>query len=125
MTYLETSEPNEFDAFETFGGLTAFIFHKYGADGLRQVFAVDTESENTFTREFLEDTANELAALDLNKAAAIVADVAATKPSMLDLCPYDTDTADGRSWLANTKSQLKRRQRGLGRHGSQHRRPNE
>ena len=102
--------PDLFADFESAGEICAFVFHKSGADGLRECLGMTTEGSTvTLTREFLEDAAGELEAVGLNKAADIVAEIAATKPSEIDLNPYDPDSANGRSWLASRTQRQRRR----------------
>jgi hypothetical protein len=94
MTSEEVHKPlNEFDAFETAAEIMAFVFHKTGEDGLRQCL-----SKGKSHREFLEDTAYELEAVGLPKAAAIVAEFAAISPSEADGCPHEEGTANYKSW---------------------------
>jgi hypothetical protein len=93
-----------FGEFESAAEIAGFVYKKFGAAGLRQCLSMTTEGSTTvLTAEFLERAANELAEVGLAKAAAVVAEIADTMPSELDLCPYAPDSANGRSWLANRR----------------------
>lgn len=92
---------------ETAAEVAAFVYKKFGADGLRQSLTMTTEGSTVrLTSEFLQAAADELAEVGLSRAADVVAEIAATMPSELDLCPYDPDSANGKSWLA---SRMRRR----------------
>ena len=92
--------PNPFDAFDSLGVICAFIHKKLGADAVRQALE-QADSLHPLTREFVEDGVAELKAVSLHKVAAILAGRASTLPSELDLCPYDPDSINGRSWIAS------------------------
>jgi hypothetical protein len=102
--------PDLFADFESAGEIAAFIYRKFGADGLRECLGITTEGSTTvLTSEFLECAADELAEVGLSKAADIVADVSADSPSALDLCPYDPDSHNGKSWLARRARRMRRK----------------
>ena len=70
---------------------------------LRQVLEIRQTSDTPPTREFLEDTADELKAVGLNQAAAIVLEFAEKAASETDLCPFAANTANARSWHRSRK----------------------
>ena len=85
MSLSETS-PDLFDEFQSAGEVAAYVFHKLGEAGLRDLLTNDGTS-----REWTEDVVAELSAAGLGGASAIAAEVASSKPSMVDVeafCPY-------------------------------------
>ena len=103
--HLEAEEPNPFQGFgagETFG----FVYHKCGEEGLRELLSV----VDSLTCEFLGDAAAELEKAGLSKPAAIVLEIAATKPSGLDVDNPYTDEEGSQNWLAWRKNWINRRQ---------------
>jgi hypothetical protein len=91
LTPTNGEAPNPYEVFETIGELAAFVYRKEGVDGLRQLLHYDGDTRVTrWSREQMLDVADELNAAGLRKAAAITAEIAATKPLMTDMvfCPY-------------------------------------
>ena len=78
-----------FGQFETTGEVAAYVWHKCGEDGLRQLLEHDV-SNPILSREDVMDAADELGRAGLRKAASIATEMAATKPPMTDLsfCCY-------------------------------------
>ena len=101
---LPAEEPSPFDVFESTTELAAFVFAKYGADGLRQVLEASGQD-----RESLESDATELEEVGLGKVAAIVLAVAANKPSSEDRCPYEPGSTNARAWYASRARQPRQR----------------
>jgi hypothetical protein len=94
-----TSSPpeNVFDLFETVPPLLAFIHKHVGADGLRQLLAMETKGH---TKENLRGYADELRAMKLTEPARIVRAAAKRAPSEMDLCPWPAGSANARAWSA-------------------------
>jgi hypothetical protein len=97
------TEADAFDAFETIAGIEAYIFNKFGAQGLRALLAL---IELEHSQEGLWRDAEMLADAGLNEAADIVLEVAETAvPERVLRCPYSPDDPDDRanfdSWQAS------------------------
>jgi hypothetical protein len=92
--------------FDTIASVCAFVFKKGGEKELRECLEMTDGGYVLFTREGREQAADELARVDLSKAASIVAEIAATKPSEADFCPYP----EGSKLAANWHWSLRRRQ---------------
>jgi hypothetical protein len=82
-------EPSPFDVFESIAEVIGFIHRQFGEGGVRDLLTRDSSS-TLIAREYLLDAACELQQAGLGRASAIVAEIAATKPSMVDMafCPY-------------------------------------
>jgi hypothetical protein len=99
-----------FETFQTTGEVAAYVWHKLGKDGLRQLLAHPPKDT---TREDLLDISAELSGAGLGRAAAVVDELAATALPMTDMafCPYkDTDAAS--AWhSANVTAWLRSQER--------------
>jgi hypothetical protein len=97
-----------FDEFASCAEIFAFIHHREGETGLRQLLAMPLKDR---TREDLQDAAAELQSAGLNAVAAIVTEAAARALPMTDwsFCCYSPDAgrANRESWLRSQQ----RRQR--------------
>jgi hypothetical protein len=98
--------PDPFDAFETTAELAAFVHRKFGEEGLRQCLAMLDDPH----REFLQEDADELAAVGLSKAAAILAEVAAKSLPEAERCPYEEGSTNAKAWHSALERRQRRRQ---------------
>ncbi len=109
MTLIDGQDSDPWEQFETLGEILGFVHKQHGTDGILEVLKRDTKGK--FTREVLQQAASELKAAGLTKAAAVVAEFAASAPSMLDLrfCPYPADEEyNVNAWLRRQQRQLQR-----------------
>jgi hypothetical protein len=95
---VQPNDPDPFEGFESADEVVAFIHRKFGDEGVRQCF-----KEGHFYREFLEGVVLDLRAVGLNKAAAVVTEIAANSPSEVEECPYREGTANYVSWHRSLK----------------------
>ena len=85
--------------------MLGFTYRKTGEDGLRTLLAPDDSDPPRFNREDALDGAGELQQAGMLRASAIVTELAAQLPSMVDLrfCPYKppmyTDQNNVKAWL--------------------------
>ena len=116
MSLIDGQNSDGWEQLETFAMILAYVHKQHGLDGMLKVLGLDTK--DTFTREDLQQAANELKARGLIKAATALTEAAANKPSMLDLrfCPYLTEpylsNPDNQynidAWLRQRRRQLQR-----------------
>ncbi len=100
---LPAQKPGEFDALNTLAEIYGFIFHKCGAELLRDVLA-----KGGPYREQLEAAADELAKVGLSKAAA---EFAADAPAELTSCPYEPGSTNANAWITSRERKQRRKLR--------------
>lgn len=105
---------------ESVASILAFWHKRHGEAGVRELLALTAsevpaepwllsleERVSITTRECLEAAARELEATGLKKLAKIVREHAASRPSEIDLPPYEPGSINHRAWLAG----MQRKQR--------------
>jgi hypothetical protein len=117
----EIAENDPFADFESTGEVVAFVRRKHGETAVRELLAMmnepvpaqpwllpQDERLNITTRERLERTARELKSRGLKRLAKMVRGHALSRPSELDLSPYEPGTLDHQVWLACMKRRRKK-----------------
>ncbi len=101
-----------FDYFESIGVVLAFVFSRGGGESALRAL-LGNESLN-LSREDVMEAARELNQAGMRTAAAIVTEIAATKPSADDLvfCPYDPNDPANKANVASWSKAQERRQMG-------------
>jgi hypothetical protein len=75
------TQRDEFDAFDSVAMVFAFIHATAGAEGLRELLAMWADNADPISQERLQEQAEELEAVGLTEAAAIVLEAAKEAPT--------------------------------------------